>query len=73
MKIIASHTSPAEINDDVQVRLINLLGEVMYQQVVGSNEFEASLQIPVNNFPAGIYSVEVTSGEKRWVEKMVVE
>ncbi len=50
--------------------IYTLKGEQIYQQQITESK---TTQINVANYPVGIYLVEVTNSETRWIERLVVE
>ncbi|MBL7912707.1 MAG: T9SS type A sorting domain-containing protein [Bacteroidia bacterium] len=60
---------------DVRVDIYNMAGALLKTAVNVSQQFEGKYQIPVNlnNLPTGVYIVNVTKGEKRFTQKVVIE
>lgn len=56
----------------VQVRIFDALGRVMYERQATASQLE-TLQIPVRDWPQGIYQVQIQSGGKTLTRQVVVQ
>jgi hypothetical protein len=56
--------------EDVNIRISNVLGEIVYVQ---NDVNESKLILEVQNWSTGMYLVEVLGGDFRGVKKLIVE
>ncbi|WP_298741851.1 T9SS type A sorting domain-containing protein [uncultured Chitinophaga sp.] len=57
----------------VLFRLINAAGQMMYQQFQHYGPGQVIIPIPVNRFPAGIYTVMLNINGKVYFEKLIIQ
>ncbi len=57
-------------NQTIQVKILNLLGEEIYQETLAQR---AASKVLVQTIPAGIYLIESTLGEQRVLQKLIIE
>jgi hypothetical protein len=59
---------------DIKIDIYDLKGDMVKGVVDQPSQYEGKYQIPVNlqEMPAGIYIVNLTNGEKRFTEKIVI-
>jgi hypothetical protein len=64
---------PKEYVGNVNVTIFNLQGQRLYEKTFSDVIADDILQLSLEGFLPRIYSVVITDGERRWVEKLVVE
>jgi hypothetical protein len=57
----------------VEIRMVNILGKIMYQNESDSAASENTLKLSLKDFSPGTYFIQIKAGEKQWVEKVIVE
>ncbi len=59
---------------DLQLRLFNALGQVVYQEALGNTSLGLQTQdIDVSKLPAGVYQLQLSAGDRTATYKVVVE
>lgn len=61
------------ITGQAQIQLIQLNGTIIQSQNVSPNSGFESFSLPIQNLPAGIYVVSVTSGNQKIQQKIVIQ
>ena len=59
-------------NEEVSVRLTDLNGVTVYSKNLGVQQ-NGTVSVPLNKYAAGIYMVELTSGNRKVVHRLVKE
>jgi hypothetical protein len=62
-----------EQNENVEVSILNTLGQVLYTNNFGSISGTNTLQIPLHNFSEGIYFVKVRIGDKMYTKPITIK
>lgn len=62
-----------EENQKVSMRVMNITGQVVAQKEYGNLEGAYRLPIPVSEYAAGIYMIELTAGNSVYSEKLIVK
>jgi hypothetical protein len=59
--------------NDMQIRIINLVGDEMNDVHIGPMDNESDMDISLTGLIPGIYFVEIKNADRIWVEKITVE
>ena len=59
-------------SEELNIRMINILGQVVYSQDLGRLQNER-LKIEVGSLPTGVYQIHLTDGEAQFIEQIVIE
>ena len=57
---------------DLQVNIYNTLGQRVQQQNLGTVQGQISIALNTMDFTAGLYMVELTNGEQKQVQKLII-
>ena len=63
---------PKQINSEVSLRIFNMSGQLIYSTSLNANKNEL-IEINPGFIPQGIYMIELTQYENKWVKKLVIK
>lgn len=63
---------PESVEGNVNLKMINLLGQEVYAAILGSGQKEVKIQ-PKNTLQSGIYLMKITNGSQTATKKVVVK
>ncbi|HOP05603.1 MAG TPA: T9SS type A sorting domain-containing protein, partial [Tenuifilaceae bacterium] len=64
-------TLAGEYIGQMQVRVINLAGVILYETIINKNEVSVNEKVPVESLTQGVYILQITGGEYSEVQRFI--